>query len=676
MDRGLRTIRNIAASIVLSSLMTGCATKASSRYFGKTVAPSDNVLHYISGGEPETLDPQVPDGQPEARVFMAIYDGLVEYDPKTLQPIPAIAKSWEASSRVDEFIFHLRDNAKWSDGTPITSRDFVYSFRRGFKPDTLSRTANLGFLIKYSEAYNGGQVFVKKGDTFLLAKDFSGTEATPSTIGQETEFHKFIQSPERLTLNGDEKKRAKQMAADPKLKAAVEGAEFVPVEAKDLGVEAIDDYTLRVTLRQSAPFFLGLLGHQFFKLVPQHVIEKYGKDWTRPEHIVTNGAFRIKVRRPYDVLAVEKDPNYWDAENVHLSGIEFYPIEEQSVQLNLYKAGSVDAFLNHTVPSAWIDEIKQYKDEYMNLPEAATSAYGMNTTKAPFDNPKVRKAFSLAVDRVGLSNFRKITKPLYSVTPSGVFPDYDRAKEKVGEEIRQERHLTPEQWKTEGGFDPEQARKLLTEAGFPVQKNGDDYICPSFPIDKVEIAFNTVESNRQIAEFVQAQWRQNLGVTVPLNSMEFKTFLPFRNELQYPGFAQTLWSADYMDPVTFLGLYAEHGNGDTGFHDPKYDKMIDDANAELDSQKRYEMLARAEYYLRDNMPMVTLTINATNWMKKPYLKGIYPNPMTLLPWKFAYIEQDPEKWDRDVDNIMTEKDPQVEKQLADLMSTQTSTAAK
>jgi oligopeptide transport system substrate-binding protein len=673
MDRGLRTIRNIAAAIVLSSLMAGCATNASSRYFGKTVAPTDNVIRYISGSEPETLDPQVPDGQPEARVFMAIYDGLVEYDPKTLQPIPAIAKSWDASSRVDEFIFHLRDNAKWSDGTPITSKDFVYSIRRGFKPDTLSRTANLGFFIKYSEAYNGGQVFVKKGESFLLAQDFGETETAASTVGPETEFHKFIQSPERLTLDGDEKKRAKQIAADPKLKAAVEGAEFVPVEATDIGVEAIDDYTLRITLRQSAPFFLGLLGHQFFKLVPQHVIERYGKDWVRPEHIVTNGAFKVKEHRPYDVLKVERDPNYWDAGNVHLAGIEFYPIEEQATQLNLYKAGSVDAFLNHTVLLPWIDVIKQYKDEYMNFPEAATSAYGINIKKPPFDNPKVRMAFSLAVDRVALSNFRKITKPLFSVTPSGVFPEYDKAKERVREELRRQKreHVNEE------GFDPEQARKLLSEAGFPVVKNGDDYSCPNFPIDKVEVAFNTAESNRQIAEFVQAQWARNLGIRVSLNSMEFKTFLPFRHELQYPGFAQTLWSADYMDPYTFLSLYyGEGANGDTGFHDSKFEKMLDDANAELDTQKRYEMLARAEYYLRDQMPMVTLTINATNWMKKPYLKGIYPNPMTLLPWKFAYIEQDPEKWDRDVDNIMTEKDPQVEKQLADLMSTQTAAAAK
>jgi oligopeptide transport system substrate-binding protein len=672
---GICIFRFIGFILLLAVSFSSCTVQSSGHYFGKTVAPKDNVLRYISGSEPETLDPQIPDGQPEARVLMALYDGLIEYHPKTLQPIPAIAKSWEISPRVDEFLFHLRDNAKWSDGTPITSKDFVYTIRRGFRAETLSRTANLGYFIKYSEGFNSGGVFVKKGNDFLLDKDFGGSDTAGSTIGPETEFHKFLHSPDRLVLPGNEKDRAKQLNANPKLKAAVEGTEFVPIKEEDIGVEAIDDYTLRITLRQSAPFFLGLLGHQFFRVIPQSVVEKYGKDWVRPEHIVTSGAFRVKVRKPYDVLSVEKNPNYWDAANVHLDGIDFYPVEEQSTQLSLYKAGSIDAFLNHTVLLPWIDTIKQYTDEYMNFPEAATMAYGMNMTKPPFDNPKVRMAFSLAVDRVALSNFRKITKPLFSVTPGGVFPEYDRVKDSVRQELNAQKGSNGAQINEEG-FDPELARKLLGDAGFPVVKNGDEYSCSSFPIDKAELAFNTAESNRQVAEFVQAQWARNLGITIPLNSMEFKTFLPFRHELQYPGFGQTLWSADYMDPYTFLSLYYDrNSNGDTGFNDPKFKKMLDDANAELDSEKRYEMLARAEYYLRDQMPVITLTINATNWMKKPYVKGMYPNPMTLLPWKFVYIEQDPAKWDHDVDNIMVDTDQQVQKQLDELTSTQTAPTA-
>lgn len=648
----------LAASAVLTS---SCARTAESgnRFFGKTSPPSRNVLRYISGSEPESLDPQITTGQPEARIHLAMFEGLVEYDPKTMQPIPAVAERWDISPKVDEFIFYLRKNARWSDGKPITARDFVYSLRRGFAPETISRSAELGYFIKYAEAFNGGAVFVKKGDQFLLAKDFAEKTAEKSaetqtpTFGAETEFHKFISSPERLVLNGDEKKRAKEIEANPKLKAAVEGAEFVPVKAEDIGVEAVDDYTVRITLRQSAPFFLGLLAHQFFRLVPQQAIEKYKNAWTRPENIVTCGAFKVKEHQPYHVLTVEKDPNYWDAANVKLGGIEFYPVEDQTTGLNLYKSGYLDAFYNHSVPSSWVDEIQKYEDEYLNFPENSTSYYSMNMKKPPFDNVKVRRAFSLAVDREALAKFRRVYKPLYDLTPAGIFPEYDRARAKVSEEERQKSNAAPEEWARRNRFDPEKARQLLAEAGFPVQKSGSGFACPNFPADKVAVTYNTQESNRQVAEFVQAQWKQNLGITVPLKNMEFKTFLPLRNKLEYEGFAQSLWSGDYMDPYTFLGLhYGEQNNGAAGFNDPNYDAMLDEANSELDPQLRYEKLARAEFYLMERQPVVPLTIAATNWMKKPYVKGMYPNSGTLHAWKYVYIERDPAKWDTNVENIM------------------------
>ncbi|HLM01748.1 MAG TPA: peptide ABC transporter substrate-binding protein, partial [Pyrinomonadaceae bacterium] len=588
------------ALLISSVFISGCATPAgSNRYFGKTEPPKDNVLRYISGSEPESLDPHVSSGQPEARVYMALYEGLVEYHPKTMQPIPALAKSWEISPKVDEFIFRLRDDAKWSDGVPVTARDFLYSFRRGFAPETASRTASLGYFIKYAEAFNGEQVFVKKNGEFLLAEDFSEAQKKmfwdeykeaanvriADKFGAETDFRRFIKSPARLTLDGDEKKRAGQIDANPMLKAELaEGAEFVPVKAEDIGVEMLDDYTLRITLRQPAPFFLGLLAHQFFRLVPRHAIEKHGKDWTRAENIVTCGAFKIKKIYPYDAYILEKDANYWDAENVRLDGIEFYPVEEQTTILNLYKAGSIDATLNHIVPASWIDTVREHKDEYMNYPENATAYYSMNITKPPFDDRKVRQAFSLSINREILAQFRKTSKPLYFQTPSGIFPDYDKAMEKVGEEVRRARGVSPEDWaKQKKQFDPELARRLLTEAGFPVQPASGGFSCPTFPAEKVAVSYNTLESNRQVAEFIQAQWKQHLGIEIPLRNMEFKTFLPYRNSLQYEGFAQSLWGGDYMDPFTFLGLhYGQQNDGGSGFADSRYDRLLDEANSELD----------------------------------------------------------------------------------------------
>jgi oligopeptide transport system substrate-binding protein len=474
-----------------------------------------------------------------------------------------------------------------------------------------------------------------------------------------------------LSIPTDEKEKAKLLKGNPKLAEAIEGAELVPVTAEDIGVEALDDYTLRISLRQSAPFYLGLFAHQFFRLVPEQSVEKNGKNWAKLGNIVTNGPFKVKEYRPYDILKLEKDPNYWDAANVHLDGIEFYPIEELSTIMNLYKAGSIDAMQNHAVPSSWISEIKNYKDEYLNFPEMAVAYYAMNMTKPPFDDIRVRRAFTIGLDREALSSFRKVTKPLYYMSPTGIFREYDQALEKVSETKRNEKGVSPEQWAKNIRFDAEQARKLLTDAGFPVQKNGDTYSCPSFPTDKVTLTYNTNESNRSIAEFVQSQWKQHLGITIPLKNMEFKTFMPYFKGLEYVGFAQLLWSGDYVDPYSFLSLeYGKANEGGSGFNDPKFDKMLDDANAELDPQKRYAMVAEAEYYLMEQAPVVPLTVNATNWIKKPYVKGLYPNPGTLFPWKFVYIETDPAKWDKDVANIFTANDPKYAKQLADLKSTQ------
>ena len=215
--------RSILSIIILSSFLISCSTQATSRYWGQTVAPTDNTLHYISGSEIESLDPAVTNSQVDARILVALYDGLVEYHPKTMEPIPAIAESWEISPDGTEYLFHLRKNAKFSNGDPITANDFVYTVRRGFSPELASRNASLAYYIKYSEAYNGHRVFVRDaGGQFLLKKDFeeptgaaAPTEKTvPDNFSADTEFHKFLDAPERLTVPSDEKERAKLTEKD------------------------------------------------------------------------------------------------------------------------------------------------------------------------------------------------------------------------------------------------------------------------------------------------------------------------------------------------------------------------------------------------------------------------------------------------------------------------------
>jgi oligopeptide transport system substrate-binding protein len=654
-------LRQLIAGVVLFALsiaVSSCGASGKNEiFFGKVVPPSTNILRYVNGDEPESLDPPMSSGQPEARIFMALYEGLVEYHPKTLVPIPAIAERWRENNDSSEFIFHLRHDARWSNGEPITADDFVYSIRRGLSPELASRSAYLAYYMKYAKAYNSGAVFVKDSTTnqFVLERDVAEhpvqdtaqplsekslalgkaeykTSANESKIAEDTPFHQFMHSPARLTLPGSEKARAKEIAQNPKLKTAVSGKDFVPVSAEDVGIEAVDDYTLRISLAQSAPFFLGLLAHQFFRVVPRKVIEQYGVHWTDPAHIVTSGAFRVKAWKPYSELVVERNPMYWDVANIGLDEIHFYQTSDNPTAMNLYKVGEADAVLNHTVPIAWLDVVKPKKD-YMDGAEAAIVYIIMNVTRPPLNDLRVRKAFNMAIDKVTYSQARRITKPLSAFTPEGIFVGYPQPKS--------------------DGFNPDQARKLLGEAGFPVTpKAGGGYECKSFPIDQVEYIFNTQSSNKTMAEFLQAQWNQNLGITVPLRSMEFKTFLDVRSKLEYKGFALGLWGADYMDPFTFLSLfYTPTGDNGSGWWDQKYADLLDEANTNLDKPKRYELLARAERYLLDAQPIIPIETTAVNWVKKPYVKGLYPNAGGLYPWKFVYIEREPSKWDYGIPSL-------------------------
>jgi oligopeptide transport system substrate-binding protein len=135
-------------------------------------------------------------------------------------------------------------------------------------------------------------------------------------------------------------------------------------------------------------------------------------------------------------------------------------------------------------------------------------------------------------------------------------------------------------------------------------------------------------------------------LTVPLKNIEWRTFLSLRESLQYRGAARAGWIGDYLDPYTFLDLFATPtGNNSTGWFDPTYARLLREANRETDPAARYAALARAEKMLLDMQPVMPLSTNATNFVKKPYVKGLYPNPLTLHAWKFVYIEHDPAKWD-------------------------------
>ena len=648
---------NLGTSLLLVSLAlctAGCLVSATSEFFGKTDPPRENVLRYVSGSEPESLDPQIPTGQPEARICMALYSGLTEYDPKTTSPIPELAERWEANNDNSEFVFHLRHGARFSNGDPITARDFVYTIRRGLSPELAARNASLAYYIKYAEGYNEGGVFVRDSNgQFLLEKDFSeaveeakkpltskpvdsilaeyGSIPGENAPDPDTAFHHLMHSPDRVVLPGDEKGRKKALDANPKLKTALAGKELVPIKAEDVGLEAVDDYTLRITLTQPAPFFISLMPHQFFRVVNQKAIERFGNAWTDPSNIVTSGPFKLAAHRPYDRVVTVRDPMYWDAANVRLDGITFVALDDNTTIMNLYKAGEIDAMLNHSVPAPWLDEIGPMKD-FMDAPEAAIEFYLFNTTKGPTSDVRVRKALNISIDKKALANWRHV-KPLTCLTPEGIFPGYPQPKA--------------------DSFDPEKAKRLLADAGYRDPKGNFD--SRKFPTDQVELTLNPSGANLPVAEFIQAQWKQNLGITIPIKTMEFKTFLAVQSRLEYKGIARTGWIADYMDPFNFLWLYyTPTGNNGTGWWDQRYADLLDEANRQVDHEKRYELLAKAEAMALEVQPVIPLTTNSTRWMKKPYVKGMYPNPQTMHAWKFVYIERDQSKWDYAMPNMLSQ----------------------
>ena len=589
--------------ILGASVLSCSIPNQSEPYFGEIVPPPEDVVRYVSGPEPESLDPQIGTGQVEQRIYVALYEGLVEYDPQTLEPVPAIAERWETNGDSTEYTFYLRKNARWSNGEPITAGDFVYSIRRGLDPKLASRGASQAFYIKNAKAYNEGAAFVQDANGVFL----SDAEAVV---------------PARLTIPQGDKQKAAFFKANPQIEQAAAGKTFVPVRAEDVGVEAVDDYTVKIYLTQPVPFFVKILPYNFFRFVPEKTIAEFAEKWTLPANIVTSGAFTLKRWSPYDEIVVEKNALYWDAANVRLQQVKFFPVEDQATVMNLYKAGEIDATYNRSVPRSWLF-MMQNKLDHQDEFEASIEYYIINTTKPPMNDVRVRRAFNLALDKNLITATRRTSKPLSTLIPNNIFKGYP---------------ATPA-----AEFDPQEAKKLLAEAGY--KDAAGNYDAGEFPIDEIAVTFNTSDGNKFVAEIIQSQWKQNLGLTVPLKNMETKTFFSATAKLEYKGFARFGYVADYIDPYTFLSLFiTDGGDNGTGWHDEKYVKLLDAANRTLDAERRNQLLAEAERILLDAQPIIPLTTSSTNWLKKPYVKGMYPNALTLHPWKYVYLERDSAKW--------------------------------
>lgn len=496
----------LALLVSFSLIVTGCGQSS-----GPQKGQSAQVVRYALGADPETLDPGKITGLPEGTIVNAFFEGLTRYD-KDGKIAPAMAKSWNISEDGKTYTFQLRD-AKWSDGSPVTTKDFKYAWMRALSPELASEYAYQLFYIKGAEAYNGG-----KG------------------------------------------------------------------KAEDVAITAVDDKTLKVELTEPAPQFLGLTAfHTLSPLNEKTVAANPNFKVEGDKKIIGNGPFTLESYTPKQKLVFKKNPNYWDAANVKLGAMEFYLIDNDKTSLTMFENGEADLLVGN-IPSEDIPRLKQ-QGKLKIYPNLSTYFYRFNVTRKPFNDPRVRKALAMAIDRQTI--VEKVTqagqKPAFAFVPFGILDangkDY---RDNGGNTFFKE--------------DVAEAKRLLAEAGYPDGKG--------FP--KAAILFNTSENHKKIAEAIQQMWKKNLGIEVNLVNQEWKVYLKMEDDLQYD-IARAGWSADYSDPMTFMDMFVTNGgNNDTGWSNKQYDELIKKANATGDQAVRMQTMHEAEKILMNEMPIMPI----------------------------------------------------------------------
>jgi oligopeptide transport system substrate-binding protein len=386
-------------------------------------------------------------------------------------------------------------------------------------------------------------------------------------------------------------------------------AEGEITDFSEVGVKALDDRTLEVTLENPTPFFLDLCATPPLAPVRVDVIERLGDDWIKPGRIVNNGAYLLEAWRINDKIRLRKNPAYWNAENVALETIEVLPISKANVAFNFYESGLADLSMDKGLaPPALLDDLRERNDFH------AASFLGIyflrfNCAKPPFDDVRLREALSLAIDKRILTE--KITRageePATSFVPPGI-----------------EGYLSPEA----GDFNPERAQEILAEAGYP---GGE-----GFPF--VTYLYSEGELNEAIAVELQSMWREHLGIEINLARQEWKVYLNSLSSLDY-GIARSSWVGDYPDPNTFLDMFiGGGGNNRTGWSDPAYDDLLAQATRASDPVARFGILREAEEVLIGKaMPVCPLFYYVGIQLYDPAkIGGIVPNVLDEHPLKSIF----------------------------------------
>ncbi|MBK7997298.1 MAG: peptide ABC transporter substrate-binding protein [Verrucomicrobia bacterium] len=389
-------------------------------------------------------------------------------------------------------------------------------------------------------------------------------------------------------------------------------------DPNELGVRALDDSTLRVELTNPTPFFLGLCAFQTLSVVPRDVVEKHGDDWMRVRPLPVSGPYQLERWSLNDRVRLRANPHYWDATNTHCQVVDLLPIRSASTAFNLYERGGLDIIWDKELIPSELFPILRPRSDFHSFNYLGTYFLRFNTTRKPLDDPRVRRALTMCIDKQRLVD--KILKTGEVIGSHFVPPGTANCRSPEGL-----------------AFDPEGARQLLKEAGYP---NGQG-------MRPIEYLFESVSGggsvHSKIGVELQQMWQRELGIKVELRQMEKQVYLAAQRSLDYD-VSRSTWIGDYNDPNTFLDLFrSNNGNNRTGWKNQPYDDLMDQASVLTDLDQRANLLRQAESILvRDEAPIAPLYFySGFNYHNPDRISGIHGNVLDSHPINAIRVRKEP-----------------------------------
>lgn len=494
---------------------------------------SKNEFVFGNENEPESLDPHKLSGVPDNNIAVQMFEGLLQQGPDWVSLRPGMAREIpKPSDSGKKYVFKLRPNLKWSDGSPLTAKDFEWSWLRAMRPETMSPYA------------------------YWLTDNIVG---------------------------------AAEYASAPSLE-----------NQKKVGVKAIDDETFEVRLNKPVPYFLNLTAESVLFPVKKEVVEKHGDLWTRPENIVTNGAYKMSNWEVNKRIRLIKNPFYWNAKNVAIESVVAYPINDKQTAVSLFRQGQLDWTGHNGAPNALVPSYRS-DPNFRIEPAFITYFYRFNTTRPPLNDARVRQALALAIDREAL---------VEQITRGGELAAYSLVPLKTGQ-YRSPMGLVSRDFEE----NLKKAKELLAEAGYPEGKG----------LRRLSLQYDTKELHKRIAQAMQAMWKKNLGVEVEPFNLEWKVYLAQQRAMDFD-ISRSGWMGDYPDPASFLELFVStSGNNHTGFANKEYDRLFELSSQEANPAKRLEILQKLEAILLQELPIAPLFYYTNFSFIRPEIRGFEPN---------------------------------------------------